>query len=438
MILLLLVSVIKKIQPNRYIFLFIFILSTLGIYGQESELKFPAATKEKRDEYKREIQKSITSEINAYSKKKDEVVVKKSLEYMQVLNYLEDDGYDFLKLALKDYSNKSENFYNGVLETAFALYQTGFEVEMEKILANSTNVRHFTVAANFLLRIYPEEKSTYLSTLQSRFKNYEKNPTLKILTKYLEIPPVEYLAKRPPIKDLLEYDFGGNHFVLFSLQRLNRDYPGLVIIKNPDGKFLRREDGTIFSISQLARSISNLPSYLVNGNTPQGIFSIQTIQTVKSEVIGPTPAIITALPIEVSSDKFFHLIKKSNSKWNLKSYLDLFPSSWKNYFPIQEAYIAGEIGRSGIYAHGTTVDTELFVDYSYYPNTPTRGCLSAKEIWSKKTGKLMYSDQLSLLNAVKMLELTNGYMVVVELDDREMPVSLDEVLMDILEMEEGL
>ena len=50
----------------------------------------------------------------------------------------------------------------------------------------------------------------------------------------------------------------------------------------------------------------------------------------------------------------------------------------------------------------------------------------------------MYSDQLSLLNAVKMLELTNGYMVVVELDDREMPVSLDEVLMDILEMEEGL
>ena len=63
MILLLLVSVIKKIQPNRYIFLFIFILSTLGIYGQESELKFPAATKEKRDEYKREIQKSITSEI---------------------------------------------------------------------------------------------------------------------------------------------------------------------------------------------------------------------------------------------------------------------------------------------------------------------------------------------------------------------------------------
>lgn len=429
---------IKKIQFNKFFFLFIYSISILCLQGQDNELKFPAATKEKRDEYKKEMQKRITSEIQAYSKKKDESFIKKSLEYMQALNYLEEDGYDFLKLALENYSNKSENFYNGVLETAFTLYQTGFEVEMEKILASATNARHFTVAASFLLRIYPDERNAYLTTLQTRFKNYEKIPILKILARYMEIPAIEHLAKRPSIQDLLAHNFGGEYFVVFSLQRLNRDYPGLVIIKKPDGKFLRREDGTLFSISQLAKSISDLPSYLVNGNTPQGIFSIQTIQTVKSDVIGPTPAIITALPFEVSQDKFFHLTKKSNSKLNLKSYLDLFPASWRNYFPIQEAYIAGEIGRSGIYAHGTTVDTDFFVDYSYYPNTPTRGCLSAKEIWSKKTGKSIYSDQLSLLNAVKSLEPANGYMVVVELDDREMPVSLDEVLMDILEVEENL
>lgn len=383
------------------------------------------------------MKRVIISELNLFRTKRSETVIKKSFEYLQTLSYLEDDGYNFLKFALADYPAKSELFYSNALETVYTLYETGFDYEMEKIISSTTNPKHFTMAVHILMRAYPSERDNYFKIMQERFNNYEKIPILRILGSYLQITPLDYLAKRPPLKNLFLQDYGDNHFVLFSLQRANRNYPGLLLIKKPDGKFLRREDGSIFTISQLARSISNLPAYVVNGNTPQGIFSIQTIQQAKSEVIGPTPAIMTALPFEVIVDKFFHRTDK-NGKWNLNTYLSLFPASWRNYLPIQEAFFAGEIGRNAIYAHGTTVDTELFKDYSYYPNTPTKGCLSAKEIWSKQTGKSIYSDQLTLLKAVKTLEPANGYMVVLEIDNREMPVSLDEVLMDILEVEEGL
>ncbi len=416
-----------------------FLFLSIRIFSQESipvfNQVFPAATKEGREKYRTEMLDIISTEITAFQNIKKESVVKKSFQAMRILNYLEDDGYNYLKLALKGYPFFSENFYSDVLETIFTLYRNGFEEIIENVFLTTKSPKHFAVALNYKLRLNPNQNTEYLNTLKFKFKNYETIPLLRILSKYLEISPAEYLKKRPPIVELLSNDYGEDTYLLFSLQRLNRDYPGLCIIKKPDGTFLRRADGSIFSVSQLARSVSDLPSYITNGNTPQGIFSIQNITPLKNEEIGPTPSLITALPIEISTEKYFH--KKKNGKWSLDSYLSLLPDSWKDYFPIQEAYIAGEIGRNVIFAHGTTVDTEFYRDYSYYPNTPAKGCLSSKEIWSKKDGKCIYSDQLLLVKAIQSIGKAKGFMIVVNLDEKEMPVSLDEVLMDILESEES-
>ena len=419
-------------------FFFICIFVSIELFAQETipllNQVFPAASKEGREKYKAEMLDSISSEMTAFQNKKKESVVKKSLNAMRILNYLEEDGYDYLKLALKEYPSFSEGFYSDVLETIYTLYRTGFDEVIENVFLTTKSPKHFAVAVNYKLRLNPNQNLEYLNTLKFKFKNSDTHPILRILSKYLEISPAEYLKKRPPIAELFSNDYGEDTYVLFSLQRLNRDYPGLCLIKKPDGTFLRRVDGSIFSASQLARSVSDLPSYITNGNTPQGIFSIQNIIPLRNEEIGPTPSLITALPIEISTEKYFH--KKKNGKWNLDSYLSLLPDSWKDYFPILEAYIAGEIGRNVIFAHGTTVDTEFYRDYSYYPNTPTKGCLSSKEIWSKKDGKCIYSDQILLVKAIQSIGKAKGFMIVVNLDAKEMPVSLDEVLMDILEAEE--
>ncbi len=50
--------------------------------------------------------------------------------------------------------------------------------------------------------------------------------------------------------------------------------------------------------------------------------------------------------------------------------------------------------------HGSTDEIKYFEEQPFYPLTPTRGCLSSKEIWSEKTGKSVDSDQLKLITTL--------------------------------------
>ncbi len=51
-------------------------------------------------------------------------------------------------------------------------------------------------------------------------------------------------------------------------------------------------------------TITNLSGYLTNGNTPEGVFSLQGFGSSDIQFIGKSPTIITALPFEIPPDKF--------------------------------------------------------------------------------------------------------------------------------------
>jgi len=78
-----------------------------------------------------------------------------------------------------------------------------------------------------------------------------------------------------------------------------------------------RSDGSIFSVPQLARSISNLPGFLTNDSTPEGIFSLQGIDTSKNVFIGPTTNIQLVLPFETAPNQFFHKSDLDDSVFTL-------------------------------------------------------------------------------------------------------------------------
>jgi hypothetical protein len=103
-----------------------------------------------------------------------------------------------------------------------------------------------------------------------------------------------------------------------------------------------------------------------------------------------------------------------------------------------EAYDAGRIGRSEIIAHGSTIDPEWFKDETYYPLSPTLGCLSGLELWNKQTGRIYRSDQLDLVNCFIETKGTKGYLMVINLDDKKMPVSREEVETLVTRFEMGL
>ena len=183
--------------------------------------------------------------------------------------------------------------------------------------------------------------------------------------------------------------------------------------------------GNIFHIPQLARSITNLPGYLRNGNTPQGIFRMYGFGVSMSSFIGPTANVQMGMPVELSLQKFFDDSTISDTAWTMDWYQKLIPNKLKNYLPLYESYYAGLTGRSEIIAHGTTIDPAFYFGKTYYPLTPTQGCLCTKEIWN---GKRLESDQQKLVNGLLKAGGANGYCVVIELDDKHAPVTIEDLL----------
>jgi hypothetical protein len=227
------------------------------------------------------------------------------------------------------------------------------------------------------------------------------------------------------LKEVLNKNFLPHQIVMYSFQRKNRDYPGMVLIRNADGNFVKDSSGNLFHIPQLARSISNLPGYLRNGNTPQGIFKMYGFGVSMSNFIGPTANVQMGMPVELSIQKFFDDSTILDSTWTIDWYQKLIPKKLQNYLPLYGSYYSGIAGRSEIIAHGTTIDPNYYSGKPFYPLTPTQGCLCTKEIWD---GKRLESDQQKLVNGLLKAGGANGYCVVFEIDDKQVPVTIKDIL----------
>lgn len=55
---------------------------------------------------------------------------------------------------------------------------------------------------------------------------------------------------------------------------------------------------------------------------------------------------------------------------------------------------------------------------------PLLGCVTSLELWSEQTGELVESGQLRLINKYNQFEVNNGYMIQVDLEDKNEPVQL--------------
>jgi len=197
------------------------------------------------------------------------------------------------------------------------------------------------------------------------------------------------------------------------------------LIRNADGNFVKDSSGNLFHIPQLARSISNLPGYLRNGNTPQGIFKMYGFGVSMSNFIGPTANVQMGMPVELSIQKFFDDSTILDSTWTIDWYQKLIPKKLQNYLPLYGSYYSGIAGRSEIIAHGTTIDPNYYSGKPFYPLTPTQGCLCTKEIWD---GKRLESDQQKLVNGLLKAGGANGYCVVLEIDDKQATVTIKDIL----------
>ncbi len=395
----------------------------------QAPVYFNGAVKEKKTALKKNIiQNTITKNLSYPLNADTEDYWIDAFWGMELLHYRSPWAEGRIQLSFDSIENRTTTFQRALLELAYTNYNGRFLKQVTSLLHKTTNAKVFAMCAEYILLsgtsplagIDPEK------TKQSLIKNEKDEAILSSL--YYRLQNTGQKQNKPSISLVLNPGFLKNQTILFSFQRKNRNYPGLAMIRDSAGNFVRDETGHIFSVPQLARSISNLPGYLTNGNTPQGIFRMYGFDTSKTTFIGPTTNIQLTMPFETSLQHFFNDSTITDTIWTLEWYKKLLPAKTTHYGPLYESFYAGKAGRTEIIAHGTTVDPEYYAGELYYPQTPTMGCLCTKERWSEVDGKRLESDQQKLAAALQKAGGANGYCVVIEIDDAQKPVTLPEIL----------
>lgn len=210
--------------------------------------------------------------------------------------------------------------------------------------------------------------------------------------------------------DFLDAGFLPGEDLLISFQHRNRNLPGYLQIRLARGSWLQDTNGVVLQFPQLARSITNLPFYLTNGNTPQGLYRVTGLDTSENLWIGPTTNLQLVLPFEQAAQLFFE--NGGNGQAAYQKLLGPFAS----YTALWESYEAGRIGRTEIIAHGTTIDPAFYEKQSYWPHTPSLGCLCSPEWWNNQ-GMRERSVQEAWIRYVREELIKPRWLLVVEVSD---------------------
>lgn len=207
---------------------------------------------------------------------------------------------------------------------------------------------------------------------------------------------------------------------IFMFCRQNRLYPCLMVMRDINGNDVRKDDGTLWSNPSLASAVTGLPSYQRNGNTPAGIFTIDSVMPVADQ--------------QLSYGKFrrmmLNFIPKSRDEALIRTLLP--KSSWDHEW-WKQTLTARDIGRNLFRIHGSgRLNTDP--NTPYYPFMRTHGCISNRE---NTYDGITYKDQRDLLDTImRAMELKptyenepkiKGILYIMELEDKSAPVTLDDL-----------
>ncbi len=342
---------------------------------------------------------------------------------LELLQYKDNFTKQKLAIAWNNTAQRSDYFQKNLLETTYSLYKKEFKTQVSNLMRQTHSVGIFIRCAEYVLRADSVNARIKIASLiKSKFPG-DSSVGLQILKSRIAIKKHQSL---PPLNDIFSADFLKGQTVIYSLQRSNRNYAGLVIIRKPDGTFVKDSSGNYFHTAQLARAITDYPFYITNGNTPQGILRFSGFDVSRLLYIGPTQNLQLQLPYETTPDAFFADSTLIDSLWSKEMYASLLPASWKNYSGIYESFYAGEMGRTAVIMHGTTIDPEFYKTQTYYPQTPSLGCLCSYEEWDS-SGFRISSNQQQIVDILNSIGSSNGYVVVIDIDNKKKNVDIGEV-----------
>lgn len=205
-------------------------------------------------------------------------------------------------------------------------------------------------------------------------------------------------------------DLEGVKLVLFL--RKDRSYKGRMVLIDNSGKLVL-ENNKSWSLPALCKGRENKDFYLPNGQTPTGLYSINSVMP------------------KADNKKLFgshrrlklDFIEKEKIE-NIFSDILLEHPFWKS------GVIANHLGRSLLRIHGTGLKNKFFFK-SYYPFVTTSGCVSMRETSKINDQRLLLDKLMETMNLE--VEFSNeesikGHLCVIELNDEKRNVKLSDIV----------
>jgi len=229
--------------------------------------------------------------------------------------------------------------------------------------------------------------------------------------------------------DLSTYREGeyNNSIKIFMFCRKNRDYPCIMVAKDQFNLPVYTENNeNLWHHRSLAASYRGLPFNIRNGQTPQGVHSIDSVMPYanRQDAFGKFRRIILNWIPRSENEKLSKII---------------LPNSVHNDHWWLQANTARDLGRNDLRVHGTgriNDDPNSF----HYPFRKTSGCVSQREGTYEN---ITYFDQRKLLDTLMSNlgmapefdneELIKGLFYLVEIDKQMSPVTLAEIESILLE-----
>ncbi len=280
----------------------------------------------------------------------------------------------------------------------------------------------------------PDELRQLSDRVRQRFPKWSQDLFLR--TTLQDVAELRNPSPVPPLGDLLKRTVAPGQFHLYVICQPDRRVLCQTVLKDRQGQFVR-QNGQLWSVPLLLRSIHGLGWNFVRGQTAQGIYNVESVlpkpQTEFFGAYGQFPLVKLFLPFESGVQEFLPG-RKGRFTGTLGTYQALLPPSWRSYFPIQQSYWAGKIGRSLFRIHGSGEAPDFFSGKDRYPPdsynwNPTIGCLSALELYDE-AGQLQQADMSKILSALTTVGGKNfsGYTIVVEVPRAsQTPISVAEI-----------
>jgi len=297
-----------------------------------------------------------------------------------------------------------------------------------QIIQNSNEPSWVAMSLSALVSKEPQSPDVvnWLNLVRWRFLNTEDTlleTTLKDVQTQIQPIPL------PPLTDLLNWQIAPKAAQLYVFCRPDRRYLCLAVLKDRDGRFVYQRR-TLWSLPLLARSINGLRSQFQFGQSPAGIYRIEGVSP-RSEsryfrAYGQFPLVKLFLPGEEG------VSPTGSLPTQLNAYQALLPPSWRGYFPMEQTFWAGQLGRGLIRIHGTGEGLDFFGDRfpDSYGWNPTTGCISALEVYDS-TGRLEKADMPKILRAISQNagDSIEGYLILVEIPqvDSQKAVTVEDI-----------